>query len=251
MSLRYIVIEDEPPARDLLKEMVKELHPDAQCLAEAADGIQGLALLRNHRPDLLFLDIEFPPEGAFGLLQRAREEGLPLPPIVFVTAYDRFAVEAFRWAACDYLLKPIEPRLLKEALGRLPGPKEKLDLQGLMETLAALKEPRIPERFTVQVKGRLRVLAWKAVSHLRTENRLLFVHTSEGRFMLDRSLEELEPLLAPHFIRPHRSALVALREILELEAQPGEAGELRLKDGSRIPVSRERLAEVRRRLGAG
>jgi two-component system LytT family response regulator len=243
------MIEDEPPARYLLKQMVHTLLPGAQCLAEAEDGVQGLELLRNHKPELLFLDIEFPPEGAFGLLRTAREEGLFFPPIIFVTAYDRYAVEAFRWAACDYLLKPIEPLLLKEALARIPNQKEAMNLEGLLEALEALKEPRIPERFTIHLKGRLRVLAWKDVSHLRTENRLLFVHTDEGRFILDRSLEELEPLLASHFIRPHRSALVALRAIQELEAQPGEAGELRLKDGSRIPVSRERLPEVRKRLG--
>jgi two-component system LytT family response regulator len=250
MSLRYAVIEDEPPARELLKMLVQELQPGAHCLAEAEDGVQGLELLRNPKLDLLFLDIEFPPEGAFGMLRRAQEAGLRLPPIVFVTAYDRYAVEAFRWAACDYLLKPVEPSQLKEALGRIPGHPE-LDLSGLLATLQALKEPRLPERFTVQAKGRLRVLAWKDVSHLRTENRLLFVHTPEGRFVLDRNLDELEPLLTPEFIRPHRSALVALRDIQELEAPPGEPGELRLRDGSRIPVSRERLPEVRRRLGAG
>lgn len=250
MNLRYALIEDEPPARDLLRELVAQLQPGAQCVAEAADGLQGLTLLRNQVPDVLFLDIEFPPEGAFGLLRHAKAEGLRLPPIVFVTAYDRYAVEAFRWAACDYLLKPIEPARLREALSRIQQQPE-LDVKGLMATLQALKTPRLPERFTVQAKGRLRVLAWKEVSHLRTENRLLFVHTPEGRFMLDRNLDELEPLLAPDFIRPHRSALVALREIQELEAPPGEPGELRLRDGSRIPVSRERLPEVRRRLGAG
>jgi DNA-binding LytR/AlgR family response regulator len=248
VNLRYALIDDEPPARNLLRTLIQDLQPGARCLAEAADGIQGLALLKAHRPDLLFLDVEFPPDGAFGLLRRAKLEGLPLPPIVFVTAYDRYAVEAFRWSACDYLLKPIEPDLLREALGRVPDPHG-LDLNGLLETLQALREPRMPERFTVQAKGRLRVLAWKDVSHLRTENRLLFVHTPEGRFVLDRSLDELEPLLTPEFIRPHRSALVALRDIHELAAEPGEAGELRLRDGSRIPVSRERLPEVRRRLG--
>jgi len=249
MTLRYAVIDDEPPARALLRDLVQRARPGAQCVAEAADGAQGLTLLRNHTPDVLFLDIEFPPEGAFGMLRRAREENLRLPPIVFVTAYDRYAVEAFRWSACDYLLKPVAPGLLEEALDRVPGQPE-LDLKGLLATLQALKEPRIPERFTVQAKGRLRVLAWKDVSHLRTENRLLFVHTSEGRFVLDRNLDELEPMLTPEFIRPHRSAMVALREIVEMEAQPGEAGQLRLRDGTQIPVSRERLPEVRRQLGS-
>ncbi len=250
MNLRYVLVEDEPPARELLNQMVQRLRPGSRCIGEAADGLQGLELLRVLAPNLLFLDIEFPPEGAFGLLRRTREAGLQLPPIVFVTAYDRYAVEAFRWSACDYLLKPLEPAQLQEALDRVPR-QPALDVAGLLATLQALREPRLPERFTVQAKGRWRVLAWKDVSHLRTENRLLFVHTGEGRFVLDRHLDELEPLLAPEFIRPHRSALVALRAVTELEAPPGEPGELRLRDGSRIPVSRERLAEVKRKLGVG
>ncbi|MDE3032462.1 MAG: response regulator, partial [Acidobacteriota bacterium] len=116
MNLRYVLVEDEPPARELLKQLVQQLRPGAHCLGEASDGLRGLELLRVLQPDLLFLDIEFPPEGAFGLLRRTREAGLQLPPIVFVTAYDRYAVEAFRWAACDYLLKPVESAQLQEAL---------------------------------------------------------------------------------------------------------------------------------------
>ncbi len=246
--MRYAVIEDEPPARARLKRLVEELDPSATCLAEAPDGEAGLELLRQHRPDLLFLDIEFPPEGAFGLLKRARESGLSLPPIAFVTAFDHFAVEAFRWAACDYLLKPLERSRLAETLRRVRtafGP----DLEPLLGALQAARQHRAPERFTVAVKGRLRILAWKEVSHLRTENRLLFVHTPEGRFVLDRTLDELEGLLAPDFLRTHRSAMVALEAVRELETEPGGTGELLLKDGSRLPVSRDRMAELRRRLG--
>jgi len=105
-----------------------------------------------------------------------------------------------------------------------------------------------PERFTVLVKGRLRVLAWSQVSHLRTENRLLFVATPEGRFVLDRTLDELEAILAPRFLRIHRGAMVRLDAILELEPDPGGTGELLLRDGARLPVSRERMPELRARI---
>lgn len=248
--LSYLLIEDEPPARALLHTLIRRLRPGARCLGEAEDGLQGLELLRHQRPDALFLDIEFPPEGAFGLLRRAREAGLSLPPTVFVTAYGHHAVEAFRWSACDYLLKPIEPAQLEESLRRLESHRHAFDVSDLLETLRALQQQALPERFTVLVKGRLRVLRWQEVSHVATENRLLFVHTPQGRFVLDRTLEELEPLLAPAFLRIHRSALVALSAISELEADTGAPGVVMLTDGSRLPVSRERLPEVRRRLGA-
>lgn len=250
MSLRYAIIEDEPPARARLKRLVAELEPTSECIAEAGDGAAGLELLRTLRPDLLFLDIEFPPEGAFGLLRQAREAGLPIPPLAFVTAFDQHALEAFRWAACDYLLKPLERERLRETLSRTRPQKETLDLGLLMQALEATRRKALPERFTVLAKGRILVLAWAQVSHLSTENRLLFVHTPEGRFVLDRSLDELETLLAPRFYRTHRSAMVALDAIRELVPDPGGTGELRLQDGSRLPVSRDRMAELRARLGA-
>lgn len=249
MPLRYAIVEDEPPARSRLKRLISELEPSAECLGEAADGVEGLTLLRSARPGLLFLDIEFPPEGAFGLLRKAKAEGLSLPPIAFVTAYDQHALEAFRWAACDYLLKPVERERLAETLGRARPQEEALDLGLLLQALEATRRREMPERFTVLAKGRILVLAWSQVSHLRTENRLLFVHTSEGRFVLDRSLDELEAQLAPRFFRTHRSAMVALDAIRELEPDPGGTGEARLKDGARVPVSRDRMPELRARLG--
>lgn len=250
MPLRYAIVEDEPPARSRLKRLVSELEPAAECLGEASDGVEGLALLRSTRPDLLFLDIEFPPEGAFGLLRKAREEGLALPPIAFVTAFDQHALEAFRWAACDYLLKPVEREHLVETLARTRPREELPDLGVLLQALEATRRKEMPERFTVLVKGRILVLSWSQVSHLRTENRLLFVHTPEGRFVLDRSLDELETQLTPRFFRTHRSAMVALEAIRELIPDPGGTGELRLQDGSRVPVSRDRMPELRARLGS-
>jgi DNA-binding LytR/AlgR family response regulator len=248
MPLHYAIIEDEPPARARLKRLLAELEPSAECVAEAGDGLAGLVLLQETTVDLLFLDIEFPPEGAFGLLRRAREAGLALPPIAFVTAFDQHALEAFRWAACDYLLKPVERERLAETLVRT-RPRSGLDLGLLLQALEATRRKAMPERFTVLVKGRILVLAWAQVSHLRTENRLLFVHTPDGRFILDRSLDELEALLAPRFLRTHRSAMVALDAICEVVPDPGGTGEIQLRDGTRLPVSRDRMPELRARLG--
>lgn len=250
MALKYALIEDEPPAAQRLRRLLAELRPDAVCLAEARDGEAGLHLLSMTQPDVLFLDIEFPPEGAFGLLAKAKGQGLSLPPIVFVTAFDRHAVDAFRWSAVDYLLKPLDRERLAESLGRIeakaaPAP----DLEPLLEALSAVKRDTLPERFTLLWKGRLKVFSWRDVSHLSTENRLLFVHTPEGRFPLDRTLDELERLLAPAFYRCHRGAMVALDRVRELIPDAGGTGEVRLEGGERVSVSRDRLPELRKRLG--
>ncbi len=246
MALTYLIIEDEAPARDFLKRLVKEAAPDSRCLGEAADGIQGLELLRGPRPDLLFLDIEFPPEGAFGVLQRARTEGLVLPPIAFVTAYDQYALEAFRWAACDYLMKPVEPAQLAQTLARIPPP---LDLQELQLALQAAKAQKAPERFTVRVRNRLKVLRFAEVTHFATESRLVFAHLPEGRFIVDRGLDELESLLGERFLRVHRSVLVNLEAVAELRPDVGHTSTLVLLNGTEVEVSRDRLAPLRKRLG--
>jgi DNA-binding LytR/AlgR family response regulator len=249
VSFSYAMIEDEPPARRRLAKLIAELRPDSPCLGEAGDGVAGLALLEAVRPDVLFLDIEFPPEGAFGLLSRARDRGLELPPVVFCTAYGHHAVEAFRWEAWDYLLKPLARERLAATLDRIEArllPRG--DLDALLRSLDAARRQAPPERFTVLHKGRLRVLAWSEVSHLGTENRLLFVHAGGARYVLDRTLDELEKLLAPDFFRCHRGAMVALREVLELAPDAGGGGELVTRGGARLPVSRDRMPELRRRL---
>ncbi len=248
--LRYALIEDEPPAAQRLRRMVQELRPNAVCLAEARDGEAGLHLLAMTQADVLFLDIEFPPEGAFGLLARAKAQGLALPPIVFVTAFDRHAVDAFRWSALDYLLKPLDRQQLEESLVRLESRSPPVpELGPLLEALQAVQKDTVPERFTVLWKGRLKVFAWAEVSHLSTESRLLFVHTPEGRFPLDRTLDELEKALAPAFFRCHRGAMVAMGRVRELLPDAGGTGEVRLDNGERVSVSRDRLPELRRRLG--
>ena len=250
MPLTYALIEDEPPARLRLRKLLGELRPGCVCLAEAEDGEAGLHLLRMCRPDVLFLDIEFPPAGAFGLLERARAEGLAVPPTVFVTAYGQYAIEAFRWCALDYLLKPVERARLAETLERAEARLAPVpDLAALLRALEAAQRAEAPERFTVATKGTLKVLAWAEVSHLTTENRLLFVHAREGRFVLGRTLEELEKQVAPRFFRCHRSAMVALDRVRELVPDPEGTGELRLDTGDRVPVSRDRMAKLRRRLG--
>ena len=249
MPLTYLLIEDEPPARSRLKRLIQELRPDSSCAGEAGDGIEALSLIGVQPVDVIFLDIEFPPQGAFGLLQSAKEAGLRLPPIVFTTAYDQYAVEAFRWAAWDYLLKPVERLRLDEALRRVEERQERpSELAGLLQTLDSMRQSKVPERFTVLVKGNLRVLAWADVTHLCTENRLLFVHTPEGRFVLDRTLDELEVLLAPRFFRCHRKAMVALDALKELIPDGNGTGEAKLANGACVPISRERMAELRRKL---
>jgi len=248
MSLRFALVEDEPLARSRLKQLVQEVKPGAVCVAEAKDGEEGFQLLQRHTLDVLFLDVEFPPDGAFGLLRRARAAERALPPIVFTTAFDRHAVEAFRWAACDFLLKPIKVTELREALQRLPRHAGHEAL--VAEVLAELEKRKVPRRFSVATSRGVRVFTWAEVSHIDTEDRLLFVHTPEGRFCLDRTFAELEALLTPEFVRVHRSCMVNLSRVRAMltEAQGGPA--VLLEGNLRLAVSKERLTALREALSS-
>jgi len=122
------------------------------------------------------------------------------------------------------------------------------DVGDLLRAVEATRRQETPERFTLTHKGRLLVLPWSDVSHLCTESRLLFVHTAQGRFVLDRTLDELEAALAPRFFRCHRGAMVALDSIRELQVEAGGSGELVMAGGGKVPVSRERMPTLRRLL---
>ena len=249
--MRYAIVEDEPPARLRLEHLVKELRPDALCLGQSADGVGGLTLLQEvgSSLDVLFLDIEFPPGGAFGLLGEAQRLNLVLPRIVFVTAYQQFALEAFRWAACDYLLKPIERGRLATALSRLTPQPPALSI--LMQALRAEQQKQVPARFIVQHRGRQLVLSWDEISCVMTENRLLFAHTPQGRYLLERTLEELERRLQPRFFRTHRSAMVRLEAVREIVSTECGGGEVILEGGLHVPVARERMGLLRQAIEAG
>jgi DNA-binding LytR/AlgR family response regulator len=230
--------------------MMGQLRPDSECVAEAGDDREGLALLEQTQLDLLFLDIEFPARGGFNLLRQARSRSLPLPPIIFVTGFDHYAVEAFRWEAWDYLLKPLDRERLEDALGRVEARiLMEQNMEALLAALARAEQHAPPERLVVQVKDHFRVVALADISHVTAENRLVFIHSPGGRLLLDRTLNEMEATLGSRFFRCHRSALVALDQIHELVPRGVPGPQVVLKDGSIVPVAKERWSSLTRVLG--
>jgi DNA-binding LytR/AlgR family response regulator len=247
--MRFFIVDDEPLARLRLRQLMGEVSETGQCVAEAADGLEALAMLSQSSADVLFLDVEFPPDGAFGLLDEARKRQLKLPAVILTTAYSRYALEAFRWAVVDYLLKPLDGERLGQALKRvhLSAP----NLEVLREAIEAVRQKKLPERFVVNTRQGFRVVHWKEVSHVDTENRLVLVNTAEGRFVLDRTMHELEVLLRDAFLRVHRSALVNVALVRSVTMEGDGAATVHLSNGCQVPVSRDRVAEVKRRLVDG
>jgi DNA-binding LytR/AlgR family response regulator len=250
--LRTLIADDEPRARQFLEKLLGE-HDEIELVGSARGGAEALELLGKLTPDVVFLDIHMPDLSGLEVARQIRGEDAPI--VVFVTAYDKYAVEAFEVAALDYLLKPIRRERLAETLRRVvadarstrPGTRamalrEALDSTMLQEQLPALK--RLPVRHRREVK----LLDLEHVPLIFSRDRLVLARAEGREFLVDYTLQELETRLPEgQFVRVHRGALVNVNAI---ESYGGEEGVLVLKlnDGTRVEASERRAAEVRRRL---
>lgn len=247
-TFRYAVVEDEPLAMRVLLRMLESLAPDAELAWEAADGDSAFCSLRQDPVDVLFLDIMFPPGGAFRLLEQARIALPMLPKIVFVTSREDQALKAFEWAAFDYLLKPVTAPRVKETLERLRASQASTDMESLLRMVKELAHQTGPERFTVSIRDRILVFRWSEVMYLHTEFRQVFAHTARGKVPLDKGVEELEALLGDRFVRIHRSSLVNLDYLVEVRHPTSLAGQAVMQDGTSLSVSRARMDDLLQRL---
>jgi len=255
MSLRVLIVDDEPLARGRVRGMLADLDGVA-VVGEAGSADDARAVLAREPVDLLLLDIQMPGEDGFALLASLA----PRPAVVFVTAYDQFAVRAFDENAVDYLLKPCPPERLTQAIERarrdLDRPEEierRLTelLAGLGRGPAAAERPL--DRFTVRLGTKQLILRADEVLWFGAEDKLVFAATETGRHYVNFTLDQLERRLdATRFLRVHRGAIVNLDWAAAL--QPGFAGtwRLQLRDQARteVPVSRARTRTLKERLGA-
>jgi len=247
-----VIVDDEPLARARARRLLEDVG-GVTVVGEAESAAAARRVLAETAPDLLLLDIQMPGEDGFALLA-----GLdPRPAVIFVTAFDQYAVRAFEENAVDYLLKPYRKERLAEAVERARrelGRPEELSAR-LDQLLGALRSPASPhlERFTVRVGNRQLILKAEEVMWFGAEDKLVFAATDKDRHYVNFTLDQLEQRLDPRrFLRVHRSAIANLDWAAAL--RPGFAGtyRLQLKDAARteVPVSRIRARVLRERLGA-
>jgi len=243
---RAFVVDDEPLAVKRLVRML-EATGRATVVGTATDPERAIDALSvpGVSVDVVFLDIQMP--GITGL-ELARQ--LPRDPmIVFVTAYDTFALRAFEVSAVDYLVKPVRAADLERALAKV-GRHRTADLLTRLES--ALAAPSMPERIASRLGDRIHFLDLAQVTHFVAEDKLTCAVTAERRYVVDASVAELEAKLAPsRFFRIHRAALVNLAFVGELEGA-GAGAVLRLRDGARteLSVARDRVRALKQRLGS-
>ncbi|MBP6669274.1 MAG: response regulator transcription factor [Gemmatimonadales bacterium] len=228
--LRVVLVDDEPLARRRLREMLAD-HADVRVVGEAEEAAGALAMVRAERPDLLLLDIRMPGEHGLALVRRLHLT--PAPYVIFVTAHAEHAVEAFDAEAVDYLLKPYDEERLARALERARG------------ALARRRPPAYLQRFAVLLGRKTGYLPVARVDWIEGGGNYARLHAGKEVHLVRTTLTALERELDPaRFARVHRSAIVALDQVRELESLGGGEYRLLLKDGTRLPVSQRYRARL-------
>lgn len=233
---RVVVVDDEPPSRELMKRYVSD-RSELELVMEAGSGWDAVAAIEESSPDLVLLDVEMPGLDGFGVLRELEERHLELPSIIFVTAYDRYAVRAFEAHAVDYLMKPVTEERFGQAIQRCLAQhkRRRLAVRALQED--ALRSP--PQRLLVRHRGRILPVAVDAIDWVQAEGDYVRIHAGDQAFLVERSLTEmLELLQSKGFARIHRGAVVNMDSVRELRPLGSGRYRLELEDGTRLVVSR-------------
>jgi two-component system LytT family response regulator len=249
--IRVLLVDDEPLAREMLREM---LQGDSQVVivGESCNGTEALEAISAHSPDLLFLDVQMPELGGFDVLEAL---GKDIPRVIFVTAYDQYAVRAFEVNALDYLLKPFDQERFDTAWQRAKA-QIKHDRNGGTDQriLALLEELKAGnkhlERLVIKANGRIYFLETNDIDWIEAEGNYVSVHSAKKSHLLRETISSLESKLDPKkFVRIHRSSIVRLDRIQEL--QPWFHGEYRviLQDGTQLTLSRNHRDKLQEALG--
>jgi two-component system, LytTR family, response regulator len=254
--IRTLLVDDEELARATMKRalLAAAEFEGFEIVGEAANGVQALEAIEEYRPDLIFLDIEMPGFGGFEVIQQLSN----VPAIVFVTAYDEYAVRAFEANALDYLLKPVQPERLQRALGRIrqrftttAAERSREQDARMAEVIALAANRNGPlKRLAARRGKRIAIVPLREVIRIEIEDKLVFACTAKERLLIEKSIGELEEMLQPSgFLRISRGELVNLEMVRELAPYFSGTWRVKLANGEERDVSRERAKQLKDAMG--
>ena len=241
MTVRTLIVDDMRLARTRLARQLEQ-DPDVELIGECAGGNEAIAAIREMRPDLVFLDVQMPEIGGFDVLEALGADAVPV--VVFVTAYDQFAIRAFEVSAVDYLLKPFETARLQEALDRAKRQLRSRERDGVDARLSALLESLSARasnanRLSLKVDGRTVFLPAQEVDFIEAAGNYIRIQAGGESFMVRERLTVIETRLdASTFVRIHRSTIVNVTRIKEMHPLFNGDQSLLLKNGKRLTLSR-------------
>jgi two-component system LytT family response regulator len=255
MAMRAFLVDDEALALKRLQRMLAATKR-VQVAGTSTDPVEAVPAILDAQPDILFLDIEMPGMTGFEMLTHLQ----PQPWVVFTTAYDRYALEAFGVNSVDYLLKPIEAAQLDRALDKIerllasaaapPGMTELIER--LTAAAGVVRSPTYPDRVASKAGERIEFIDLGQVTHFFASDKLTYAATAAKNYAVDYTIQELEQKLDPaRFVRVHRASLVNVEHVQELHSWFAGKMMVRLKDAkhTEIAVSRDRVRELKQRLG--
>jgi two-component system LytT family response regulator len=238
-KIRTLIVDDEPLARSNLAVLLRN-DPQIEMVGECGSGVEAMGEIRIARPDLLFLDVQMPECDGFDVLEML---GNDLPPaVIFVTAYDQYAVRAFEAGALDYLLKPFDNTRFELALARAK--------QRIVQTSGGENVRRHPERIVIKSAGEVCFIKIREIDWIEAADYYACLHVGQRSHLLRRSLADLEAELDSElFCRVHRSSIVNLDRVSSLRLGEDGEYEVLLQTGARVRMSRRYRKELESRMG--
>jgi two-component system, LytTR family, response regulator len=243
--IRAIIIDDEPLARSIVMEYLQG-HEQIEVIQECNDGFEGVKAIMQHKPHLIFLDIQMPKINGFEMLELLEEK----PSVIFTTAFDEYAIKAFETHAVDYLLKPFTKERFDKAIEKFfnQAPVQKKNTEELLQSAAQL--PSQSERIVVKTAGKIKIIPIPEILYLEAADDYVKVHTKEGAFLKNKTMSFFENTLPQEqFVRTHRSYILNVQEITRIDPYEKENHLAILRSGARVPVSKSGYGKLREVLG--
>jgi two-component system LytT family response regulator len=234
-SLRAVIVDDEELARQILREYLST-HPEITVVAECTNGFEAVKVITEMKPDLAFLDIQMPKLNGFEVLDLLDEK----PAVVFVTAYDNYALKAFEVHAVDYLLKPFTQERFNEALGRAVQAYAQRNALPVRELVASARMPgEVLERILIRDGSKVHVIQLEDIDYIEAQDDYAAVRSKGKSYLKHQPLTQLEALLdGRRFVRIHRSFILNVDRLSRIELAEKDSRVAILRDGARLPVSR-------------
>ncbi len=247
--MKAIIIDDEPLARSIVKEYL-DAYPEIEIVAECQDGFEGVKAIQQHHPDLVLLDIQMPKINGFEVLELIEE----LPPVIFTTAFDEYAMRAFEAHAVDYLLKPFSKERFDKAILKwktLGSAQASANVKKIMEAAPHIQpSPHTSGRIVVKDNSKIKIIPLPAIQYLEAADDYVKIHTPDGIFLKNKTMGFFEKTLEPqNFIRIHRSYIVNVQLITRIDPYEKESHLAILSTGAKLPVSKSGYLKLKDALG--
>ena len=244
--IKTVLIDDEPLARTIVMEYLQG-YPEIEIVQECNDGFEGVKAIAQHKPDLIFLDIQMPKINGFEMLELLEQP----PAVIFTTAFDEYAIKAFEAHAIDYLLKPFSKERFDKALQKwFSQRKQKPDVNKTIALHEEIKQPEERNRVVVKEGSNIRIIPVNEILYIEAYDDYVKIYTAKEMFLKKKTMSFFEQMLDPdQFVRVHRSYIMQLSHLTRIEPLEKDTHVALLKSGTRIPLSKTGYNKLKSVLG--